>query len=366
MAGLIVSNIKKRPTRTVVSVLAVSISVMMILLFVGLTQGMLKDSADRTKNIKADIIFSPPDSSMLMALNSTTMHIRFGERLKQVEGIQFVSPMIHQFNKKGFSLIFGIDYSSFNQVSDNGLILLDGRTFSASYECLVDDIYQRSNHTKLGDQLKVLNHDFTVVGIFKAGIGARILTPLATLQELAEQTDKVSLFYIKCKAPEDIDRVYQYLTTTPPFKGNNVTRAADIDSAFSSNLPGLKEFTIVIIAVAVLISFLVILLTMYTTITERTREIGILKSLGASKSFIINLILQESILLTFFGIIFGLIFCGATIMILARVYPSLPILMQPVWVFYVTLLALISGIFGSFYPALRAARLDPVQALMYE
>ncbi len=364
--GLIIANVKKRPTRTIVSILAVSLGVVMILLFVGLTQGMLKDSAYRTQNIKADLLFQPPGSSLLLALNNATMPIRIKDKLLQVDGIQHVSPMLHQFSKQSFSLIFGIDPVSFNQVSGDGIIVMEGRIFQGPYECIVDDVYQQSHHTKLGHTLNILNHTFTVVGIFKAGIAARILVPLETLQDLNDSKDKVSIFYIKCDADSRIEPVYQHLLHVDPFKGYNVTRASDIYKVMASNLPGLKEFTAAIIVSAVLISFLVILLTMYTTITERTREIGILKSLGASKGYIVNLILKESMLLTVIGVVVGLLLTFLATRVLHVLYPSLPFEIRLEWIVYVALIALLSGILGSTYPAYRAARQDPVEALMYE
>ena len=127
MAGLIVSNIKKRPTRTIVSILAVSVGVIMIVLFVGMSNGMLKDASDRLENVKADILFQPSGSSLLFALNNATMPVRIKNILLDVDGIKYVSPMLHQFSKKKFSLVFGIEPVSFNQVSDNGIILMEGR-----------------------------------------------------------------------------------------------------------------------------------------------------------------------------------------------------------------------------------------------
>jgi len=366
LAGLIVSNIKKRPTRTIVSILAVSVGVIMIVLFVGMSNGMLQDASDRLENVKADILFQPSGSSLLFALNNATMPVRIKNILLDVEGIRYVSPMLHQFSKKKFSLVFGIDPVSFNQVSANGIILMDGRLFLAPYECVIDDIYAESNMTGVGKTLDVLNHQFTIVGVFKSGIGARIMVPLETLQELNDSRNKVSIFYITCEDPSRVESVYEFLTTNDLFSGYNITKASDIEMVMSSNLPGLKEFTAAIIVVAILISFLVIMLTMYTTITERTREIGILKSLGATKFFIISLILRESLLLTAIGVVFGLGLSVVLAQLLTNVYQTLPILLETDVMVYVALIALFSGALGSFYPALRAAQQDPVEALMYE
>ncbi len=118
---------------------------------------------------------------------------------------------------------------------------------------------------------------------------------------------------------------------------------------------------------AVTIGFLVIFLSMYTTITERTREIGILKSLGAGKGYIIDLILREAIVICIIGTLAGF---GATAVgrkALTSVFPTLSVEYPGIeWAVWAALLALVGSIIGAFYPALRAASLDPVDALSYE
>ena len=120
------------------------------------------------------------------------------------------------------------------------------------------------------------------------------------------------------------------------------------------------------IAIALCIGFLVIFLSMYTTITERTREIGILKSLGASKGYIINIILREASLLALIGI--GLGWLGAIIgrRVFLGAFPTLSIDLTVGWALRAALLALAGSLVGAFYPSLRAAQLDPVDALAYE
>jgi putative ABC transport system permease protein len=139
-----------------------------------------------------------------------------------------------------------------------------------------------------------------------------------------------------------------------------------MDLMTSNNLPGLNYFITVMIGLAVGIGFLVIFLSMYTTITERTREIGILKSLGASRMYIISVILREASLLTAVGIVVG---CVGSLIVRRAVigfFPTLPIETSWDWRLYAGCLALIGSMLGAFYPALRAAQLDPVDALAYE
>ena len=113
-------------------------------------------------------------------------------------------------------------------------------------------------------------------------------------------------------------------------------------------------------------SFVMILLAMYTAITERTREIGILKSLGASKTFILNLILSESLLLSVLGVVLGFLLTWISLKLISAEFPTLPIEISMGWRALAALTAVVGGILGSLYPAIKASQLDPVQALDYE
>ncbi len=134
----------------------------------------------------------------------------------------------------------------------------------------------------------------------------------------------------------------------------------------SNNMPALNSFIAVMIAVAVSIGFLVIFLSMYTTITERTREIGILKSLGASKRYIMGVILRETTLVCLLGIAVGVVGTVFAKRAIIEFSPTISILLTMEWCIWAALLALGGGLLGGIYPALRAAHADPLDALAYE
>jgi len=134
----------------------------------------------------------------------------------------------------------------------------------------------------------------------------------------------------------------------------------------SSNLPGLSAFISVMIGIAVAVGFLVIFLSMYTTIIERTREIGVLKSLGASKGYIVQIILSETALLCLGGIAGGVGLSYLMRSMLIKMFPSMTILITPGWIFRAAIIAIVGGLFGACYPAWLASRRDPVEALAYE
>lgn len=132
-----------------------------------------------------------------------------------------------------------------------------------------------------------------------------------------------------------------------------------------SSVPALGVFLNVIVGVAAAISALVILLTMYTTVTERTRQIGILKSLGMPNVQIAWIITQEALLISLLGILSGVILTFFLRSALTR-FITLDIEIKPFVLLVVFIVGIIGGASGALYPALRAARLDAVEALNYE
>jgi putative ABC transport system permease protein len=158
----------------------------------------------------------------------------------------------------------------------------------------------------------------------------------------------------------------QVKTTLQEFyPGNNVLLTRDLPALYSQGIRMVEIFLDVVIGLAVVISTLVILLAMYTTIIERTREIGVLKSLGASKMFIVSVIEKEAALISALGVLFGFaISVIAKYMIEATT--RLTIDLQIKWLMIAALIGLLGGIVGALYPAFRAANLDPIEAISYE
>jgi len=134
----------------------------------------------------------------------------------------------------------------------------------------------------------------------------------------------------------------------------------------STNIPALQTFIHSMIALAVSVGLLVIFLTMYTTVLERTRDIGVLKSLGASKLLIVRSLLTETALLCLLGVVAGV---GLSYLVRAgflAAFPTLSILITPGWIVRAALIALVGAMVGAMYPAWLASRRDAVQALSYD
>jgi putative ABC transport system permease protein len=362
---MIVRNALHRPMRTVITVIAVAVEVTLVIIVVGLTSGLLSDVAKRTEGVGADIMVQPPSASVFMAFSGAPMPISIADKLLELEYVQAVAPVLVQFNSvNGLDIVYGIQPDSFRAVS-GGFVLHDGHDLQDPNDILVDDVYARAKDVKVGQKLHILEHDFRVAGIVEHGKGARLFVLMSTLQEMSGSHDKASVFFIKC------DRSDHTAAVTDEIRGllprYEIRPLKDYISLMtSSNLPGLNVFINVMIGIAVAIGFLVIFLSMYTTIIERTREIGVLKSLGASKGYIVKIVMSETTLLCAAGVGAGVGLSYLMRAVFLDVFPSLTILITPKWIVLAGLIAVLGGLLGASYPAWLASRRDPVEALAYE
>jgi len=366
MNRMIFANLVHRPVRSLISIVAVGLEVTLILLIVGLSLGILNDSRERQAGVGADVIVMPPGSSFIVGLTGAPMSIKIGGILQKLEHVRVVAPVLTQVSTGGtLEMIDGIDLKSYEALRP--FRFLEGGPFQGPYDALVDDIFARSKGAKVGDKIEVLNHDFRIAGIVEQGKGARKFVPLATMQDLLGAQGKASVFFLKLDDPKNADAVVDEIKHVPGL-GRYVptSMAYYLSMMTTSNYPGLSSFINVVIAISVIIGFIVIFQAMYAAVMERTREIGILKSMGASKLYIVNIVLRETVLLALFGIIFGIIVSLAAKFGIVHRLPLLRVNITGGWILRATIISVLGALAGALYPAFKAAQKDPIDALAYE
>ena len=356
-----------RPARTVVSVLGIAVGVLLIVFTVGLSNGSMRERGKREGNVGAEIMFRASGTLGISGAESFRLPIALRDEIAAVDGVSKVvaigqNSVAAENTNTGSRLIDGIDYQEYAGVV--GIYTKEGRTLGTTGdECIIDTAFQQQKSLKVGDAIRMYERDFRIVGTYEPAAGARIKIPLATMQEQLGGEGKVTAFLVKIAEGQDERAVAERLHQR--FPDNQILLTKELEELYMQGFPALNVFLNVFIGVAAVISALVILLTMYTTVTERTRQIGIMKSLGMSNPKIAWTIAQEAMLLSFFGVVAGVVLTYVTRFLLTRV-TTLEVEMSPLVLGITLVVGLIGGAIGSLYPALRAARLDAVEALSYE
>ncbi|MGI8813497.1 MAG: ABC transporter permease [Pyrinomonadaceae bacterium] len=367
MDSLVFSNMLHRPARTFVSVLGIAVGVLLIVFTVGLSNGTIREQATREANVGAEIFLRASGSLGMSGSESFRLPVSLAADVATVAGVRSAvaigqNSVDAKDNNSGKRLIDGVNFDEYAAIS--GLRIVEGRPFrDGTEEMIIDTAWQKQRKLKVGDTIELYDRNFTVVGTYEPAGGARLKIPLSTMQEQLGSQGKVSSILVSIKPGSTVEEVGENLQQR--FPDHQIIRTRDLEELYMAGFPALNVFLNVFIGVAAIISALVILLTMYTTVTERTRQIGIMKSLGMANEQIAWTITQEALLLSFVGIVTGIILTFVLRFLLTKV-TTLNVEISPWIVLLTTIIGLIGGALGGLYPALRAARLDAVDALSYE
>jgi putative ABC transport system permease protein len=365
MDNLITANIRQRPVRTIVCTIGVALGVCLVMLFTGLATGMSNDLQRRNSNLRGEILFTRP-GAMQWNMSSLTVSTKYVARLKAIEGVEDALPVgayIFQ-DDRGFGLerVEGVEWDSFAKM--NNLKLIAGRGPQAFDEVVIDEVKARNNNYTVGSAVRLFGKkQYRVTGIYAPESGARTKMTLAAMQDALEASEKCTYILVKVRDPEQQVAIAKRINTEIP--GNKIQLTQDVFKSTFAVIPALGVFLRTLVGLSAIVSALVVMLAMYTTITERTREIGVLKALGASRGYIIGVIEKEALLISIIGLVFGFVVSFLAGMIIHRVY-GLLFEYTLKWALTAIAIGLLGGAAGALYPAIRASRLDPVHALNYD
>ncbi len=361
---LVVENLKHRPVRTLLSIVAIAVQVTMVLTLVGLSRGVLEDQQRRSRGIGADIIVRPPAGSAIALTTNFDKGSHFVAFVAKQPHVAAVTGVLLQSTGL-LTSVTGIDLPSFKHLT-GGFHYLAGGPFQNPRDVIIDEYYASQHGLHVGDTMSILNVNWHVCAIIQPGMLARIFVRLDELQRLTANTDKLTIIYVKLDNPANINVVLADLRKK--MKQYQIIPMEEFLSQFSVNsVPMLREFIAVVIGLGVLVGFLVVFLSMYTAVLERTREIGILKALGASPAYVVRILLTETLVLAIVGSALGIVFTYGTRWVINTFVPgSLLEAIVPDWWPIAAGIAIGGAMLGAFYPGWKAARQNAIEALAYE
>jgi putative ABC transport system permease protein len=367
MNKLIVANLLHRPLRSLISVFAVAIEVIMMLTIIAIMLGQLTGQKRMNNGIGADLIVRASNAMIFNGINGAVIPIKLEGVLRALPHVVVATPVNQKLSMiDGLEVLWGIEYSTYSQLSP--FVYVAGGPPQGLGDVIVDDVFAaagKGHH--IGETILVEKRPFRISGIFEHGKGGRKLISIDALGDITGTPEKASVFYLKADRQENIALITNEIHAVRGLEDYQVMTMDEWYSLLTpDHIPALNIAMRVVIGIAVIIGFMVIFQAMYTSVLERTREIGILKSMGASNLTIVSVVLRETALLAVAGVIVGVAVSLAIKSALAHWLPTLYLDMNLRWILQGSVIALVGSVLGALYPAWLAARKDPIDALAYE
>ena len=367
MNKLIFANLLHRPLRSLISVFAVAIEVIMMLTIIAIMVGQLTGQKRMNNGIGADLIVRASNAMIFNGINGAVIPVKMEGILRALPHVAVATPVNQKLSMvDGLEVLWGIEYPTYSQLSP--FVFVSGGPPQKPDDVIVDDVFATTgNGHRVGDTILIEKRPFRIAGIFEHGKGGRKLISIDAMDDITGTPDKASAFYLKADSPENIALITKEIHAVRGLEDYQVMTMEEWYSLMTpDHIPALNTAMRVVIGIAVIIGFMVIFQSMYTSVLERTREIGILKSMGASNLTIVGVVLRETALLAIAGVVVGVAASLAVKSALAHWIPTLYLDMNAVWVARGAAIAFVSSICGALYPAWMAARKDPIDALAYE
>ena len=363
----IIKNPFRRKNSAILSIVGICIGIIVIVALGGITEGLVNTFEDTIHAGGADFSISGKETGD-SAYGTNTIDASWTDKIANVSGVEEAYPIYVVLVPVGddyMNTLIGIDPTGTTMAD---LSIKEGRIFeNDTNEIIMGEIYAEDNNYSVGDSIKVDGEDFEIVGIYETGdqsMAGGVFTSIAKVGELQDDEDSISNIYVKVEKGEDPQAVADRIES---LYGDNITTITSVMEMeqMATMLNMLEASTWAISLLAIIVGGLGIINTMLMSVFERTREIGVLKAVGWSNGKIITMIVGESLVITVISAIIGSVIAVAACSFLAPQMGITPLFTPKIFIQAFSI-AIVVGIIGGIYPALKATRLPPTEALRYE
>ena len=385
--------------RSLLTMLGIIIGVAAVIALVSIGNGVKQDIEDSISSLGSNLLVVLPGAPRTPGARSSqgsmkSLKISDYEAIAKLEGVKAASPMtngsyvvIYQ-NKNWTTSVAGVN-SNFQDV--NNWTMTSGRFFSDKNvqnrervavvgQTVVKNLF--ADEDPVGKEIRVKNIPFRVIGVLKSkGNGTMgndqddtVLIPYTTSMERVEGIDYLRRVYVVAKDDESIDRLQADIENLLRVRHN--IKDTNLDDFNIQNMKSIMEtvaqttgtFTLflgAVAAISLVVGGIGIMNIMLVSVTERTREIGVRKALGATYSVIVTQFLIEAVVISLMGGFIGIAFGIGASKVIGMVSGMSTIVSVPTIIMSFAFSMAIGLIFG-IYTDRKAAKLNPIDALHYE
>jgi len=363
--GMTLRNLLRRRTRTGFTLLGIGISIAAIVALGAYAEGMTDLMTGMFRASQTDLfaIEAGVDADF------SAIDERVGSRISARPAVEAVAGTIMtavRTEEMPMLIVFGYHERSF---AINHFRIIEGGPLAGRHQVIVGRKAAEQMGLAVGDTLRLLKSNFHVVGIYETGISYEdigVVIGLREAQALTGKPHQVMYYAIKLRRPEEAQAVKHQLEAA--FPNLDVSLTSEIAESMS-DFQVLEDLMTQVSALAIFIGGLGMLNTMLMSVLERTREIGVLRALGWRKRQVLGMIVRESLVLGAVGGVCGILF-GLAIGGLLTLTQGMVASIEPTYTTQIfaqaVVVALVAGVLGGLYPAWRATRLRPVEALRHE
>jgi putative ABC transport system permease protein len=390
--------ISSNKIRSGLTILGIVIGIASVIAMVSIGQGAKSEIVKSIQGLGSNTLTVMPGGTRMGAVfmgrgSAQTLKEEDVEVLKKVEGVVNVVPVVQRTlqivapnGKNTRTSIIGASPEIFSvrEISiEKGSIFNEEQVRNISRVAVLgkniaNDLFGEEN--PVGKNIKISGINFKVIGVAapKGGVMGMVaddlvFVPFTTMQKVLAKSDYLTLILLKGEKKEILPQIQQQATlllvekhrVDPKEPDFSIISQEDILSTLTQVTTVFTIFLGAVAGISLLVGGIGIMNMMLTSVTERTREIGLRKAVGAKNREILYQILTESILLTFLGGIIG-IFFGWLISLGVAKFAHIATQVSLFSVFLAFSVCTATGIFFGWWPAKKAAKLNPIEALRYE
>jgi len=404
MVFLPIANLLHHKLRSVLGALGVAVGVCMLVTLSGLSRGSLAEVADRWEAVDADLIVYPArwgDNITTLSgggLGEADVEALRGITAGEGKCVRFVVPVfLYRVSIAGAEHnVVGVSPRHLPSLLGGGAVVRPGRCFDpdnafadwlagklapdseeeifdpseaelarrGGLEMVVDARLAKVAGLAPGSGVYAAGHHFDVVGVVPEGALARAFIPLATAQFLFNgRLGRYTLLFVKLRDGVPVGQALQAVRAT---KRLAAVPVGQYRGMLEERFGVMYLYVDTVNVVTLVVAFLFILVTLYTMVIQRRRELAILRSMGATRGYILREVLAESVILTAVGAAGGVLLSFAAAAGIERVKPLLTVTITWTWVLVALAAAAVGAALAALYPAWCAMRVDVVKALSLE